>query len=770
MRARRLAGVGAALVALASAPPAPAGSPPGPASAGAASGPIAVRPHPRLFLSPAILQRVKAKAAANDPDWVGVRRDADRLAGQRVARYDRNAAPSDAIADNYQGMGWLDAITSLGLAYNVTGDEKYARKVVEILREANATAAAGNLDPIEADSGYPTRAAALGVALGFDWVYPRLTAADRAATVATLNKWFDATCAKAFERDGPATSNYYGGHLLGLGAAGYATLGDNPRAAEIVEHTRRSFDTVVRPAFATGALAGGFPLEGYVYGANHNLRLLEYLVLVETATGARPAGLTDYAAKLATNLIHATKPNGWQVPDEADYPGDTSGLLTVDLPVLLADLLAGGPLGARMQQFVATVGTPPEGLHLPRSGVHALLYADPRRPRADVGTAEPLAYHSAGDEHLFMRSSWGPDAVWASFNGGLTQLSGHQALTAGHFAVQRGNDYLLVYAGQLKGKTGLTGRPEQFQTTSAYASTLFIDDGGDYLYKAERYAGGQAPFAETKPFPFIQSADLTWAKLDVTPMYDRQRDQQEPANRSLRAFVRNFVYLAPGTFVVFDRVRVKKPGYTTELRFQLGPQGAPTVTGNLATSVVGGSALHVRALLPRAPALKVAWNTVGYESMNPRLAISSTTPTAELEALTVLSAGDRQAAAPEAALVVAEGGAMVGAHVRPPRLRLAQPGPTSAAELDQVALFGAPVTGRVAAEATVRYRVAATGTSRHHLFDLEPKHGYVVRAAAVPGGVDVTVAPGGGPGTPISSSDAGVLAFEVRGTAVRPLP
>ncbi len=547
----------------------------------------------------------------------GVQQHADRLAGQPVQPYSRRENPSDTIYYDYQGMGWLEAITDLGLAYNVTGDEKYARKVIEVLRAANATAAAGNLEPIETDSGYPTRAAALGVALGFDWVYARLTPADRAATVSTLNKWFDATRTSAYERDGPATSNYYGGHLLGLGAAGYATLGDNPRAPEIVEYTRRSFDTIVRPAFATGVMAGGYPLEGYVYGANHNLRLIEYLVLVGTATGTKPAGLQEYAAKLGTNLLHALKPNRWQVPDEADYPGDNTGLLTVDLPVLLADVLAGTALGAQLHYLAANVGAPPGELSLPRSGAHVVVYDDPKQPRTDYRGTEPLTYHSAGDEHLFMRSSWADDAVWASICGGLTQQSGHQARVAGHFAVQRGNDYLLVYAGQLKGKTGLTGRPEQFQTTSAFANTLFIDDGGDYLYADERYAGGQGLFAETKPFPFAQRPDYTWAKLDLAAIYDRKVDEQEPAHRSVRTFVRNFVYLAPGTFVTFDRVRLRKPTYTTELRFQLSPQGVPKVTGNLATSEVGASALHVRSLLPRAAAIRVGWNTVGKRADEP---------------------------------------------------------------------------------------------------------------------------------------------------------
>ena len=136
--------------------------------------------HPRLFLTPDVMARVKRKAAARDPDWLDLLGRADRFVASPVAPYDRNEAPRGAIAYSYQGAGWLDAILPLGVAYNVTGQETYARKVAEIVRLANATAAAGNLEPISTDAGFPSRTAALGLALAFDWIYGALTPADRA--------------------------------------------------------------------------------------------------------------------------------------------------------------------------------------------------------------------------------------------------------------------------------------------------------------------------------------------------------------------------------------------------------------------------------------------------------------------------------------------------------------------------------------------------------------------------------------------------------------
>jgi len=738
-----------------------------PSSEGAAAKPAALPrlvAHPRLLLTPEILRRVKKKAAAKDPDWENLRREADRFAKMSVARYDRNAAPNDAIAYTYQGAGWLDAITTLGLAYQTTGAKKYAAKAREILREINATAAAGNLEPIACDSGFPTRTAALAAALGFDWLYAELSPAERAATVATLNRWYDWYKKEALDRSGPAVSNYFGGHLLGFTAAGYATAGDNPRAGEIVAHVRRELDDVVGPAFASnGPFAGGFPVEGYVYGSNHFVRLLEVLAIVRSATGAEPPHAREYADRIARNLFHALRPNRWQVPDEATYPGDYTGILTLGLPVMLTELLAGTPTGAGVQYLLANVGTPPKGIAIDRPSVDFLLYWDAGRPAKDYAAAEPLVLHSPGDEHLFMRSAWSPAAIWASFSGGLAQFSGHHARTAGHIALARGGDYLLPFAGQWKGSTGITGHPQQFQNTSAYANTLFVDDGGTYLYNAERYLGGQGAWGKSRPFPFVQRADLTWAKLDATSIYDLPPGSQNEATRSVRRFVRNVAYLAPATFVVFDRVSMLKPEYKKEIRFQLA--AAPTVTGNLATSVVGSSALHIRALLPRPASLQVAWNTVDGARLNPRLAVAAAAPGTDLDALTVLAATDRREPAPEATLISSDGGVMIGAQVGPV-------GGSGAPARGSVALFAAAPTGTVPPAAAVRYR-AAGAPARHFLFDLEPRRTFHVRAEPVAGApagtLAVTVAPDGA-GAAIASDDAGTLSFDVAGGQIRPVP
>jgi hypothetical protein len=734
---------------LAALPHAAPGEQPAAAAPGPPSGPAT---HPRLWLRPDVVRRLKAKAAAGDPDWLALRKEADRLSQSAVASYDRDAMPRNTIPYAYQGVGWFEAVIPLGIAYQATGAKKYARKVAEILAAANATVRNGNLEPIQADKGFPSRSAALAVALGFDWIYAELSPAERAATVATLNRWFDSYKTDALDPDGPAQSNYFGGHLVGFGAAGYATLGDNPRANEITQHFRVRFERSVAPAFARGPFAGGYPLEGYVYGTNHYQRILEYLMMAGDAPGAGAAA-RGYAEKMARNLFHALKPNGWQVPEEADYPGDSTGILTLDLPMMLTQVLAGTPTGAGIQYFVLHAGRPPHGLGLGRSPATALIYGDRGRPAKDYALSEPLVYHSPGDEHLFMRSAWSAGAVWASFNGGLAEFSAHQARAGGHLAVQRGNDPLLVYAGQWKGGDGVNGRPQQFQTTSAYANTLFVDDGGEYLYNEERYLGGQSPFADAKPLPHHQRADVSWAKLDATAMYERKQGREDAAKRSLRLFVRNFVYVAPDIFVLFDRVRVLKPSYRKEIRFHFGSPSSPVVNANLTTTVTGSSKLAVRTLLPVSPGLKIEWNTAGGQKLSPRLAVADGKPGTDLDALNVVSVGDSRAAPRASVMVRAEGGEMIGALVRG-----AKP-----AERDTVVMFAAAATGPALIAAGISYRVTTAGSSRHYLFDLPPSRTFAVRVSGGPDAQAVFVAPDGpGGGARLKANEAGVLSFEIK--------
>src|SRR5262249_54361203 len=203
----------------------------------------------------------------------------------------------------------------------------------------------------------------------------------------------------------------------------------------------------------SGACAGGAPVESSACGANHFQRLLAYMLAVCTARGDDLCPQTEYAQSIARGLLYNIKPNGWQVSDEGDFPGDETGVLQPSLPIVLSHVLAGTREGTWMQHLVQHLPAVPHG-EPPDDAVGRFLWFDPARPSADYGATEPTWYYSPGDAHLYRRSSWQPDAVWVSIAGGAANWASHQMRAAGHVAIQRGGDPLLVNAGQWKGMSG----------------------------------------------------------------------------------------------------------------------------------------------------------------------------------------------------------------------------------------------------------------------------------------------------------------------------
>ena len=653
------------------------------------------------------------------------------FAGQRLALFFSEGGYS---AYGYEGSDWQSMLETLGLAYQVTGNTAYAVKGVELVDYIASLGVAGMLAPAAIDAGFPSRSAIYGLALGYDWLHDRLSATERAAVAQAINLWFDWFAGAAFERSGPAYGNYFGGHLLGYGLAGLATAGDNPRGAEIAAHVRDLFESHVVPAFATGGFAGGYPIETYTYGAHHFQRLLGYMLAVRTATGDDLFARSDYAQKIARNLLYNLKPNNWQVSDEGDYAGDYTGVLQPSLPIVLSSLLAGTTEGAWMQHLARHLAAAPHGGQTDDAFVR-FVFGDRARPAADYRLSEPTWFRSPGDEHLYRRSSWDADAVWTSIAGGATHWASHQMRGAGHIAIARGADDLLVNSGQWKGSTGDSGTPQAFDLRSWRGNTLFVDDFGDYLFTGADYLGGQGYWGASRILAQDGGAEFAYMKTDLTTAYSIG-DRKPWDARSVRSFHRSFFSMGNGVVVVFDRIRVLKARYVKKLYFHVNPAGGPpAIVGDTAAIRAGRSALFIRTLLPAAPMLAAAADPVSATDSRPityRVEVSDSTEDTRFDALNVLVATAASVASmPATVRVESADGAMLGAMVADGRV-------------DRVALFSADGS----AQASVTYTLTHSSgrTSVHVVADLVPSASYVVSRD----GVDIATVP---------ASSQGVLTF-----------
>lgn len=88
---------------------------------GVAQSALIARPAARLFLSPNVLTRLKARAAAGDAAWTALKAQCDGLAGATMNPPNGPAYPnSPDVGQGYQGEEYVSPTMALGLCYRVT--------------------------------------------------------------------------------------------------------------------------------------------------------------------------------------------------------------------------------------------------------------------------------------------------------------------------------------------------------------------------------------------------------------------------------------------------------------------------------------------------------------------------------------------------------------------------------------------------------------------------------------------------------------------------
>ena len=132
----------------------------------------------RLYLSSAVLQRLEQRASAADPAWTALKSHCDGLTGGTYNLPNQNTYPNyPDVGQGYEGDGYLPEVLSLGLCYRVAsgiGDSSaasYGTAGARLL-EVMATPAASGGQPPSTDDGYGIRNYGVGMAIGFDWLYP----------------------------------------------------------------------------------------------------------------------------------------------------------------------------------------------------------------------------------------------------------------------------------------------------------------------------------------------------------------------------------------------------------------------------------------------------------------------------------------------------------------------------------------------------------------------------------------------------------------------
>jgi hypothetical protein len=535
----------------------------------------------------------------------------DPLTGFKVlrARYDTGARPPDDID------GW--AIT-----YLLTGDETFAKRAVQKMRETHTPEQVGSRT-------YPEY---VKWSLAFDWLYnyPGFDneLKDRVATelLQAAEKMLGDQSLKEVQL--AMYHNYTVRYLTLALFALTAIEGHAPvelRAAPLRKHARAVLDHVLDLTnFIT-------PDGGYHESMDY--QRITYAPLAMMAELLRTTGNSDPALRY-TVFHHYTDTYLYKVlPDGTTARDDDN-----EFPYLeWEDNICFGYAVNRFKDPYAAwmlrkSGWPAQAKW--RVPITQFLWDDPdvapRNPADSTEAEIPRTYFFRGVGHLIMRDGFGPDSTWIEFNSG-PYLAKHDHLDQNHFVIYH-KGYLATESGADYTDTESPHYLNYYRRTIAHNSMLAYQPGEKFFWAENLWPaandGGQRMDSSRywntvrSREDFERTRDL-WdtGHMEVTDyvpgsyVYARGNATRAYQPSKMQRFTREVAY-TPGNnvLVIFDRVRTTDPNLKkvwllhgvskpqmarVEKGKDIGQGGTAYANASIFTYEDGGGRLRVHSLLPR---------------------------------------------------------------------------------------------------------------------------------------------------------------------------
>jgi len=455
----------------------------------------------------------------------------------------------------------------LALAYVITGDEKTGKEAI-----AKCKAAAGRRN---------TRTEAVI----YDWCYPILSDADKSEMREDLIKAMKS--AMATPRSWRSFHNSLYSTAVPVSFAAIAIYGDDPFAQEAFKFLNAEWEDVLRTfefVFPDGAWG-----EGFDYNRHVSYEALRYFLALKTATGRDFIKESKHLQNTAYYILYATKANGLVLPEkDCDWP--FLGSWDHDAMMMLATEYGNG----YVQQFLVNCPVkrewPVEGRDLWKQLLWFSADASQKNP-----TDLPLSRIFRDDGLVMARSGWGWDSekerandTWMAFKCG-NYYGDHAHCDNNSFEIYHKGE-LAIDSGRYDDDWGMEEDPKEivkseffnyYQRTIAHNSVLVYDpdekfecgvlnDGGqmelirvngvrnvpeDYDQGNFPSEGGKKGTCDWKTNPgrwdtgkiiaYKATKDFTYVCGDATKSYNPKK---------MKSFVRQFVFVQPNLFVVFDRV------------------------------------------------------------------------------------------------------------------------------------------------------------------------------------------------------------------------
>ncbi len=665
--------------------------------------------HPHLWVTAQDVPRLQSWAGQANPmytDGLAV------LANAAKEWMDDGVIPAQDLGGNAyeeyptESYALLFAFMSL-IEANETARVEYAQRSRDLLMYVMDQAVLGVADdqPFRhSEFATSDRSRWYGVSfpLIVDWIYPVLSAEDKATIRTVFLRWCEENLnAYTTNNNHPepigvvndpvlvsdpslvrwAGNNYYVAHMRNMGMMALALdAADDPDGAlgAYAANATGAWLYVVDHLFRTDA-RGGFGTEGFEYSPQSLGYAAQFMFALQTAGANDPAvwgQQVDFESNPFWNdalaaFAHSMSPTT-AVSDDAGvvylpaWYGSGQNYWLPDYIELF------GALGA----YDVFTGTNPERLdalrwlqiHTPPGGANALvervqdvdsvhkaiLYflmfdptsLTPADPRASYGTS----WYAPGMRRLLARTDWSEEAAWFTYNLSWDEVD-HQSGNGNAIEFYRGGEWLTKIR---------VGYDFDYHTSDNF-NTLTVQntlpDRDDFRLLIGQRGSQWLLSAGDPPPPVISMTDeYIYAFGDATALYNSEYEGVTAVDHVSRSVI----WLKPDVIVVYDRAATRAANPVS--RFWLNFPADATVNGAITSMTTDrGQTLTVETLLPAAPLIVVAplvdevsSPPAGNEMMRYRLMVEAAVPEARF--LHVLQGTDAGVAPLTSTVIESTGG------------------------------------------------------------------------------------------------------------------
>ena len=559
--------------------------------------------HPRLLGS---RERLQGLAKERPDAYRRTREIANRPLGPALKDWDASADFGGVVSVHCQ-------LISMGLVCAIERDEKMGRAAIDL--------AFGHFVNKPPRVGHEVFGDDVGnVAWVYDLCHEHWTADERKRYHDYI---FACRDSNVDEEMSPFHNGWYGYKNAGFVLGALATVGETERELVMLFHIDREYRTLAADCLRLAGDGGGYGEGFYV-----NYWLYQWLLASEAmrhCTGAdylaeAPAFFRQRAIASAFEQFPGIRERGSRRPLAV---GDGRGRFfkverdrNLAANHILVSHYREDPDHQAVNAFLNK--TPHVGAD--ENAYMELLWFDPNVKQGDLSKLR-LSHVSKGPGYVYARSSWDEDATWFFFKCG-NRYTAHQHLDVGHFFIVKHEE--LAGEGGHYDTFGGTHDTNYYARTIAHNSVLVHDpnevfaavrgrrdaianDGGQAYpwpgtmfrhngdgWDADTWRRGRHLMDIADLLAFHDAGDFFYTAGDCTRAYAREK---------LEWFTRQIVFIRPGTFVIFDRVKSTNEHFRKTWLLHAGKP--PVQKGSDLVITNGRGRLHVQTVLPASPVVRL---------------------------------------------------------------------------------------------------------------------------------------------------------------------